>query len=86
MRIRQSDLTVFVFVLAVLLSGMWLAEQFGMEWSPTLLVVVGAVAGVWTIYYRFSVAPRLGSKEGEEQSAAADRSTGSSATNPGDET
>ncbi|CQR52318.1 MULTISPECIES: hypothetical protein [Haloferax] len=59
MNLRAADLTVFVFVLGVLLSGMWLAQQFGMEWSPTLLAIVAVVSAVWTAYYRFGVAPRI---------------------------
>ncbi|WP_148415494.1 hypothetical protein [Haloferax sp. KTX1] len=66
MNLRAADLTVFVFVLGVLLSGMWLAQQFGMEWSPTLLAIVAAVSAVWTAYYRFGVEPRIDAGRGDD--------------------
>ncbi|GGC65894.1 hypothetical protein [Haloferax sulfurifontis] len=66
MNLRAADLTVFVFVLGVLLSGMWLAQQFGMEWSPTLLAIVAVASAVWTAYYRFGVEPRIDASRGDE--------------------
>ncbi|MCO8267323.1 MULTISPECIES: hypothetical protein [unclassified Haloferax] len=66
MNLRAADLTVFVFVLGVMLSGMWLAQQFGMEWSPTLFAIVAVVAAVWTVYYRFSVEPRINTSRGDD--------------------
>lgn len=59
MSFRKSDVTVYVFVLAVLLSGMLVADRFGMDWSPPLLLLVGIAAAVWTAYFRFAVGPRL---------------------------
>ena len=58
--LRKTDLTVFVFVLAAMLSGMWLVDQFGLEWSPTFIVVTAVVAAMWTAYHRHRVAPYLG--------------------------
>lgn len=59
MSFRKTDVTVYVFVLAVLLSGMWMADRFGMDWSPSLLLLVGIATAVWTAYYRYAVGPRL---------------------------
>lgn len=50
---------MYVFVLGVLLSGMLMAEQFGIAWSPTLLVLVAIAAAIWTTYYRITVEPRI---------------------------
>ncbi|AKU09168.1 MULTISPECIES: hypothetical protein [Haloferax] len=66
MNLRTADLTVFVFVLGVMLSGMWLAQQLGMEWSPTLFAIVAVVAAVWTAYYRFGVEPRIEASRGDD--------------------
>lgn len=57
MSVRKSDLTVYVFVLAVMVSTVWLAEQFGTDWSPTLLAVIAVVSGVWTAYHRYRIEP-----------------------------
>lgn len=57
MSVRKSDLTVYVFVLAVMVSTVWLAEQIGTDWSPTLLVVIGVVAAGWTAYHRYRIEP-----------------------------
>lgn len=59
MSFRKTDVTVYVFVLAVLLSGMLIADRFGMDWSPPLLLLVGIATAVWTAYYRYAVGPRL---------------------------
>ena len=64
MRPQKSDLTVYVFVLAAMLSGAWLTEQFGTTWSPTLLALVGVVAALWTVYHRIAVTPRIGPDRG----------------------
>ncbi|MFK5605086.1 MULTISPECIES: hypothetical protein [Haloferax] len=66
MNLRAADLTVFVFVLGVLLSGMWLAQQFGMQWSPMLFAIVAVVAAVWTVYYRFGVEPRIDASRADD--------------------
>lgn len=91
MRPRQSDLTVYVFALAAMLSGAWLAEQFGTAWSPTLLALVGVVAALWTVYHRVSVAPRLAASDGGtegrrdgERSTPSERASPSTAEGDGD--
>lgn len=85
MKLRKADVTVYVFVLGVLLSGMWLAQQFGMEWSPALLAVVGIVAAGWTVYYRFSVGPRIEANETDERGREGDDSAPSATAKPGDD-
>lgn len=69
MPIRKIDLAVYVFVLAVMLSGMWIVDQFEMEWSPPLFAAAGVVAAVWTAYYRYAVEPRIeaAASDGEER-------------------
>ncbi|MDS0300605.1 hypothetical protein NDI76_17790 [Halogeometricum sp. S1BR25-6] len=68
MGIRKTDITVYVYVLGVLLSGMWLAQQLGTDWSPLILTVVAVVAAGWTLYYRFSIGPRIetNKRDGDE--------------------
>ena len=68
--LRKTDLTVFVFVLAVLLSGVWLAEQFGSGWSPALLGVTALVAAGWTAYHRYRVEPHVGPAASETSEPA----------------
>ncbi|ESP86973.1 hypothetical protein [Candidatus Halobonum tyrrellensis] len=57
--VRATDLSVFVFVLAAMLSGTWLADQFGPGWTPTYLAVTAAVAVGWTVYHRYRIAPHF---------------------------
>lgn len=86
MGIRKADVTMYVFILGVLLSGMWLAQQVGTDWSPVLLAIVAVVAAGWTVYYRFSVGPRIeankrdgGEHEGEDVGPSTAAQTGDDA-------
>ena len=74
--LRKTDLTVYVFVLAVLLSGIWLVEQIGSGWSPALLGVTALVAAGWTAYHRYRVEPHLGGTEEGGRGGASDPDTG----------
>lgn len=59
MSIRKADITVYLYVLAVLLSGMWMGDRFGTDWSPLILAIMGIVGAGWTAYYRYAIGPRI---------------------------
>lgn len=59
MDLGLSDVVVFVYTAAVLLTGAWLSSWGALDVTPTLVGVLGAAAVAWTAYFRWSVSPKL---------------------------
>ena len=59
MGLNRTDLAMFVYNVAVVLTGGYLVMRFDIESVP-VLVGVSTLAGVlWTVYYHVSMADRL---------------------------
>lgn len=61
-----TDVALFVYNVAVVLSGAWLANWGSLEVTPVLIGGVAAAALVWTVYFRVSMGPRLAQLESED--------------------
>ncbi|MFC6724635.1 hypothetical protein ACFQE1_09650 [Halobium palmae] len=67
MRLRRSDLTVFVSLFAVVLSGIWVVRRLGIESTGPTFGLIALLAALWTVYFRFAVIPRLEIQASDER-------------------
>lgn len=74
----RKRVALFVYHFAVVVSGMWVSSTYNVGQGWVLFVIAGALGLLWTVYYEFSMAPRLATLAEREDSesergAASDR-------------
>jgi hypothetical protein len=59
MDIERTDLAMYVYNVALVMSGAFLVAELGIE-DPLVMGGMAVVVGLlWSVYYRLSMAPRL---------------------------
>ncbi|MCU4743852.1 hypothetical protein OB955_16640 [Halobacteria archaeon AArc-m2/3/4] len=66
MELSMTDVTVYIYNVAVVLTGGFLIMEAGIE-DRAVLIGLAAVLGLfWTVYFRYSMAPKLASLAGDD--------------------
>jgi hypothetical protein len=59
MSIRPRDFTLFLYNFGVTVAGGWVTMQLGPLPDPVVFGVMALLSVGWTIYFRYSMVPRL---------------------------
>lgn len=57
--VRVADGVLFVYNMAVVLSGAYIASYYEISERLGLLAIAVVIALFWTVYFRYSIRPRL---------------------------
>lgn len=75
MQPTRSDTMVFVYTLGTVITGWILATRVEIRSNVLLLMISSAAALAWTIYFRYTLLPRLETELTEEGDGDANSDT-----------
>jgi hypothetical protein len=67
MEVRPRDVSLFLYNFGVTLAGGWVATRMNGLIDPLVIGVMILVAVGWTVYFRFSMVPRLAQLDARSQ-------------------
>ena len=65
MALSRYDASVFVYHAAVVLSGIWVLDNFNLHGTVAMYTVALGLGLLWSVYFRFSFVGRLPINYGE---------------------
>lgn len=64
---RLTYLVAFVYTVAVIITGMWIAEGAVPDLTPVRIAAMVVVGAVWSVYFGWRISPRIVDLETEDE-------------------
>lgn len=59
MQSTRTRIVLFIYNFAVVVSGMWVGSTYNIQQGVMLFGIAGVLGLLWTVYFEFSLIPRL---------------------------